>query len=259
MGNWILIVIAIIAGPILFVIFGIWRVQDRFKKTKGSPEGEKDSKWKWEWKKWMMWMRPVIAFLLILIILWIVKPAWFLWWFSDKQLFWGTILGFLAFWLICPESISTLGKKVAILAIVILLLIGLTEKFGMTIPSGYHWEDFRRAFALPPSVTEAPKLPDKGIPWTPARHDGKNALICSLKPGEISALVRFISPRFSMKADSDIIAIVDGKEFFLGRDEVISERKSAEMGLNGFGCKPTLRYKIPITEKEEVPISIVFR
>jgi len=209
----------------------------------------------------MKFLSAVNIWLLLLFLFWVMEPEYFDWWFSRPRLFWGSNLGLLLIGLLWRTGASTLGKKWATVAVVVLLLLGFTKASEMETPFSYSWEEVKQLLSSPPPSTRSisQKSVDTGVPWQTVEHEGKDALVCVLKPGETSALLPVSSRPFNFFADSNLIVVVNGTENFIQEKMHLSREQCIAIGMSGQNLKK-LRFKIPNMEKEEaVPVIIVFQ
>ena len=224
-----------------------------------------DQKKKWEWKKLEWLILPMVwIFILTTLSTLYSDQVWSWVWWEDywKFVFVANIvvLGFMMLWY--QEGGKT-GRKLASVALLLILALAFWI-YSSWIPKDWkEWDmhEMRQAFTFPPPVTHTVVMPvDHGVPWTRATHEGKNALICVLKPGEMSALLSF-DPRpahFSFDCDQGMILITNKSEYHMQPDENLSEQQAIALGVTG-PHQSRLRFKNPENEGRNVTVSRIFR
>lgn len=222
-----------------------------------------DKKKSWEWKK-LEWLIPLSAWAIILVTFGLTFPDqfWSWAWRDHRELFLATNVAFLGIAILWYKEASVTGKKLATVTLILILTLayGVHYQWFPKQLGAWDMQEVRKIFTLPTSVTEAFQPPvDHGVPWTQGTYEGKDGLLCVLKPGETSAVVPGGSTKLSFEVDSDVFLIVDGAEHFIRNNSHITPSEGAQMGYNGLGTRPKLRFKIPPYWDQEVPVYVVFQ
>lgn len=221
------------------------------------------------WRSSTPFLFPLFTWGMILLLFWLMLPEWFFFFVEDQVLFVGFHIA-LCLVVLLRQRPQTLIKNTAAWLVIALFALGAHERITGTREFSLHnkikWEYilvplFGSKILDPPGVHYSPASPrpTHGVQWTRADVDGKPAVICVLKPGEVSEVLPLISKQFRFQSESDFIAISNGVEHLIADGKYRDEDESRRMGFNGLGGNPKIRFKAPTYAVDDTVMTVVFK